>query len=136
MDPQALAQSKGARVAFWVTAGLGAVARPIAWAGYGLAQEEAQSAQGKAVAAGTSMAGFAEVVGGVPLVLAHLIGLGVLLIFGWGDYRRRGVVLAIAAVGVASLIGVRFAQFLWAGCRRRVNPGHFRRSKSERLRAV
>lgn len=80
-----------------------------------LAQEEAQNEQGKAVAAGTSMAGFAEVVGGLPLVLAHLIGLGALLIFGWRGYRRRGVVLAIAAVGVASLIEVLFAQLLWAG---------------------
>lgn len=114
MDPQALPESKGARVAFWVTAGLGAVASPIAWAWYGLAQEEAQSEQGKAVAAGTSMAGSAEVVGGLPRVLAHLIGLGVLLIFGWGGYRRRGMVLAIAVVGVASLIGVLFAQLLWA----------------------
>lgn len=115
MDPRALPQSKGARVAFWVTAGLGVVASAIAWAWYGLAQEEAQSEQGKAVAAGTSMAGFAEVVGGLPLILAHLLGLGMLLIFGWRGYRRRGVTLAIAAVGVASLIGVLFAQLLWAG---------------------
>ena len=61
MDPQALPQSKGARIAFWLIAGFGIVASAIAWAWYGMAQEEAQSEQGKAVAAGTSMAGFAEV---------------------------------------------------------------------------
>lgn len=51
MDPQALPESKGARVAFGVTAGFGVVASAIAWAWYGLAQEEAQSEPGKAVAA-------------------------------------------------------------------------------------
>lgn len=115
MEPQPPSESAGARIAFWVIAGFGVVASAIAWAWYGLAQEEAQSEQGKAVAAGTSMAGFAEVAGGLPLILAHLLGLGMLLIFGWRGYRRRGVTLAIAAVGVASLIGVLFAQLLWAG---------------------
>lgn len=91
MEPQPPSESAGARIAFWVIAGFGVVASAIAWAWYGLAQEEAQSEQGKAVAAGTSMAGFAEVVGGLPLILAHLLGLGMLLIFGWRGYRRRGV---------------------------------------------
>lgn len=69
MEPQPLSESEGARIAFWVIAGFSVVASAITWAWYGLAQEEAQSEQGKAV----------------------------------------------AAVGAASLIGVLFAQLLWAG---------------------
>lgn len=110
-----MTESRGSRVAFWVVASLGVVASAVSWVWYGMAQEEAQSEQGKAVSAGTSMAGFAELVGGIPLVLAHLVGLGLLLIFGWGGYRKRGVVLAIAAVAVASIIGILCAQLLWAG---------------------
>ncbi|GAA4068432.1 hypothetical protein GCM10023065_21660 [Microbacterium laevaniformans] len=75
MDPQPLSESEGARIAFGVIAGFGVVASAIAWAWYGLAQEEAQNEQGKAVAAGTSMAGFAEVVGGLPLVLGIAVSL-------------------------------------------------------------
>lgn len=106
---------RGPRVSFWVVASLGVVASAIAWVWYGMAQEEAQSEQGKAVSAGTSMAGFAELVGGVPLVLAHLVGLGVLLILGWRSYRARGIILAVVAVAIASAIGILCAQLLWAG---------------------
>jgi Sec-independent protein secretion pathway component TatC len=102
-------------VSFWVVASLGVVASAIAWVWYGMAQEEAQSEQSKAVSAGTSMAGFAELVGGVPLVLAHLVGLGVLLILGWRSYRKHGIILAVVAVAIASAIGILCAQLLWAG---------------------
>ena len=64
-----------ARRGFWVFASLGALAAAIAWTWYGGAQFEAQSEEPKAVSAGTTMAGFAEVIGGVPLVIAHLLGL-------------------------------------------------------------
>lgn len=60
------------------------------------------------------MAGFAELVGGVPLVIAHLVGLGVLLILGWRSYRARGIILAVVAVAVVSAIGILCAQLLWA----------------------
>lgn len=115
MDEQPLSESQGSRVAFWVVASLGVLASVVSWSWYGMAQEEAQSEQSKAVSAGTSMAGFAELVGGVPLVIAHLVGLGLLLVFGWGGFRRRGVVLAMCAVAVASVIGMICAQLLWAG---------------------
>ena len=60
------------------------------------------------------MAGFAELVGGVPLLIAHLLGL-VLLLFGWWGYGKRGIAMALAALTVTSLIGVIVAQFLFAG---------------------
>ena len=61
------------------------------------------------------MAGFAEVIGGVPLILAHLIGLILLLVVGWWAYGKRGIALAIVAVIVASGIGIIVAQILWGG---------------------
>lgn len=107
--------SPGARTGFWILAGLGIIASVLAWCWYGFAQLEAQTEQGKALAAGTTMAGFAEVVGGVPLVLAHLLGLGVLLVLGWKGYRARGIAFAIVAVVVASGVGILLAQLVWEG---------------------
>jgi hypothetical protein len=67
-----------------VAASLGVIASAIAWVWYGFAHFEAQTEQPKALSAGTTMAGFAEVIGGViPLVLAHLLGLALLLVLGW-----------------------------------------------------
>jgi hypothetical protein len=94
---------------------LGIFASAVVWFWYGFAQMEAQTEQGKALAAGTTMAGFAEVTGGVPLVLAHLLGLALPLTLGWKGYRTRGIPLAILAVAVASVIGILFAQLLWQG---------------------
>ena len=96
-------------------ASLGIIASVVAWSWYGFAQFEAQTEQGKALAAGTTMAGFAEVVGGVPLIVAHLLGLAVLLALGWKGYRERGIAFAVVAVISASGIGLVFAQLMWAG---------------------
>jgi hypothetical protein len=115
VNEQPLSESRSSRIAFWIVASLGVVASAVAWTWYGATQEEAQSEQSKALSAGTSMAGFAEVLGGVPLVLAHVVGLGLLLVFGWRGYRMRGIVFAIAAVAVASIIGICCAQLVWAG---------------------
>lgn|SRR5690349_24490035 len=104
-----------ARTGFWVVASLGMVAATIAWTWYGGAQFEAQSEQPKALSAGTTMAGFAELFGGAPLVLAHLLGLVLLLLFGWWGYGKRGIAMALVALIVASLIGIVVAQFLFAG---------------------
>ncbi len=106
---------RGARLPFWVVAALGPLAAAVAWTWYGFAQFEAESEQGKALSAGTTMAGFAEVIGGVPLVLAHVIGLALLMPLGWFAYRGRGVAGAVAAVVVASIIGISIAQVLWGG---------------------
>jgi len=86
-----------------------------AWTWYGMAQFEAQSEQGKALSADTTMAGFAEVFGGIPLAFAHIIGLAVLMPLGWFAYRGRGLAAAVAAVVVASIIGIVIAQLLFAG---------------------
>ncbi|WP_241489395.1 hypothetical protein [Leucobacter celer] len=87
----------------------------IAWCWFGLAVYEEYSEQGKALAAGTTMDGFAAVFGGVPLVLAHVIGLVLLLILGWSGWRASGIVLGAVAVSVASLIGLGIAQILFEG---------------------
>lgn len=105
----------GARIAFWVSAVLGFPVMALAWTWYGLAQFEAQTEQSKALSADTTMAGFAEVVGGVPLVLAHLIGLLLLVLFGWAGWRGKGVWFGILAVIIASVLGIAMAQILWAG---------------------
>jgi hypothetical protein len=104
-----------ARRGFWVVASLGAVAAAIAWTWYGGAQFEAQSEQPKALSAGTTMAGFAELFGGVPLVIAHLLGLVLLLLFGWWGYGKRGIAMALVAFVGTSLIGIIVAQILFAG---------------------
>ncbi|MFD1339368.1 hypothetical protein [Microbacterium lemovicicum] len=105
----------GWRVGFWVVAALGIPAAAVAWAWYGLAQFEAQTEQGKAVSAGTTMAGFAEMVGGVPLVLAHLLGLIGLIVLGYKGYGNSGIVFSVTAVLIASGVGIGVAQLLWAG---------------------
>ena len=61
------------------------------------------------------MAGFAELIGGVPLVIAHLLGLVLLLLFGWWGYGKRGIALALVAFVGTSLIGIIVAQILFAG---------------------
>jgi hypothetical protein len=106
---------RAARAGFWVIAALGPLASVLSWIWYAMAQFEAQSEQCKALAADTTMAGFAELWGGVPLVAAHLVGLVVLVPLGWRAYGRRGIAMAIAAVLVASVIGVAVAQFLAEG---------------------
>ncbi|MBW9119065.1 hypothetical protein JNB63_03070 [Microbacterium trichothecenolyticum] len=106
---------QGARRTFWTVAALGPLAAAVAWTRYGFAQYEAQGEQGKALSAGTTMAGFAEVIGGIPLVLAHIIGLAVLMPLGWFAYRGRGLAAAVAAVVVASIIGIVIAEVLFAG---------------------
>lgn len=87
----------------------------VAWSWYGFAQFEAQTEQSKALAANSTMAGFAEFWGGAPLVLAHAVGLIVLLILGRSGWRGKGLVLGLAAVIVASLVGIGAAQLLWEG---------------------
>jgi hypothetical protein len=107
--------SRRARTGFWMMLAASVPMLAVAWCWYGFAQQEAQSEQGKALAAGTSMAGFPELLGGVPLVLIHVIGMVALLALGWRGFRARGLVLAVVGGCVASAIGVGIAQALWAG---------------------
>jgi hypothetical protein len=87
----------------------------VAWSWYGFAQFEAQTEQPKALAASSTMAGFAETVGGVPLVLAHLVGVILLLLLGWLSWRGKGVMFGLVVVVVTSLVGIGAAQLLWEG---------------------
>ena len=108
-------RTQGARTAFWAVASFGVIASAVVWVWYGFAQFEAQTEQPKALSADTTMAGFAETIGGVPLVLAHVLGLAWLSVLGWQGYGKRGVVWAIVAVSAASAIGILVAQVVWAG---------------------
>lgn len=100
---------------FWGWAGAGILVMSLAWSWLGLAVSEEYTEQGKALAAGTTMEGFAALVGGVPLVVAHVVGLAVLLLLGWRECRARGIVVGTAAVIGASLVGLGLAQILFEG---------------------
>ena len=82
-----------------------------AWMLLPLASLEEVTEQGKAVAAGSSMAGTTLVMGVFPLALAHVIGFGLLCsIGGVGRMeRQRGVLRGAAMVLVASGIGLAVA---------------------------
>ena len=101
--------------AFWAWAGAGVLAMIVAWFWFGLSIAEEASEQGKAEAAGTTMAGFAASVGGVLLALAHVIGLVVLSVTGWRAWRGKGLVYAVLAVAAASLVGLIVGQVLYGG---------------------
>ncbi|TCL78288.1 MULTISPECIES: hypothetical protein [unclassified Rathayibacter] len=104
-----------ARIGFWTVACLGVPAALFSWCWFGFAMAEAQSEQGKALAAGTTMAGFGEAVGGVPVAVAHVVGLIVLLVLAHRAYRGSALVFAGTAVIVASVIGLGVAQLLFGG---------------------
>ncbi|MEV8369814.1 hypothetical protein [Microbacterium sp. NPDC064584] len=61
------------------------------------------------------MVGFAELIGGVPLVLVHLIGLVLLLLLARWGYGKRGIAFALFALVAASVIGLLTAQIFWSG---------------------
>ena len=110
-------RSPEGRSAFWSVAVIGTVILCVAWFWYGLAFHEEWSDQGKAVSAGTTMAGFGFWGGGVPLVFAHLLLLTPLLLIGAKSHSRRaaGIAQALAAVAVASAVGIAVNQWLFAG---------------------
>ncbi|KAM9872695.1 hypothetical protein [Leucobacter aridicollis] len=100
---------------FWVYTGIGVLVMSVAWCWYGLAQLEAESEQGKAVTAETTMDGFALAFGGIPLIAAHIIGLAILLPLGWQRWRLPGLAYGLVAVAVASVIGIGAGQLLFGG---------------------
>jgi hypothetical protein len=114
-EPTKAQPSHDAKIQFWVVAVLGIPAAVVAWTWYGFSFSEAQTEQGKALAAGSTMAGFAEVVGGIPLILAHTFGLVALLMLGWKGFRWPGVAVAIVAVLISSAIGIGVGQLLFKG---------------------
>lgn len=109
------AERRSTPAAFWAWAGACALVMATAWFWFGLSVSEEASEQGKAEAAGTTMAGFAATVGGVPLVLAHIVGLVLLSMIGWRTWRGAGLACAVLAVAAASLVGLGVGQLLFSG---------------------
>lgn len=97
----------------WPFAGIGVLVLAVAWAWYGLAIHEEASEQSKVEAAGTTMAGFAALFGGVPLVLANPVGVVLLSVLGWRTWRAAGLAYTVFSVTAASLLGLGAAQFLF-----------------------
>lgn len=89
----------------------------VAWFLLPLASLEEATEQGKALAAGTTMAGTTLVMGVVPLVLAHIIGFVLLCTVGaFGSVDRwLGVLRGAGAVVVASIIGLAVVSILTGG---------------------
>ncbi|WP_131847100.1 MULTISPECIES: hypothetical protein [unclassified Curtobacterium] len=102
---------------FWVLAVLGLPIMAGAWLWLSLASLEEATEQPKAVAAGTTMAGTTLLMGGIPLVLTHVLGLVVLgAVAVSGRYRRwTGMIAALVAVAVASATGITFVLILNGG---------------------
>ncbi len=102
---------------FGVFAIVGLVVMTGAWILVPLASVEELTEQGKAVAAGTTMAGTTFFFGVLPLIFAHIVGLLILCSIGVaGRYDSRGGLgLGVAAVAAASLIGLIVALILSGG---------------------
>jgi hypothetical protein len=110
-------KSPGIARAFWALAALGAPIMFVAWMLLNLASLEEATEQGKAIVAGTTMAGTTLMFGVVPLIVAHLLGLallGVIALGGRGS-RRSGILYAIGGVVAASVIGLAVALILTGG---------------------
>lgn len=102
---------------FWVLSVLGVVVAVVAWVWFGMAFLEEMTEQPKAVAAGTSMAGFGFEFGTVPLLVAHAVGIVALGLTVFPRQPRTGRAwgYALASVAIASLIGMIAAQVLFGG---------------------
>lgn len=116
-EPSGAWHSAGGLAAFWSVAAIGPFVLCVAWVWYGFAFFEEMTEQGKAVAASNTMAGLGLMVGGIPLIVAHLIVLWPLLVLGANYYSRRGVgiLLAVVAVAVASAAGIAVGELVWTG---------------------
>jgi hypothetical protein len=102
---------------FTVFALLGFPIMAAAWLWLNLASLEEATEQPKALAAGTTMAGTTLLLGGIPLIVAHALGV-VILSAGAGTVRgsrRSAVVAAVVAVGIASAVGVTFVLIVNGG---------------------
>lgn len=110
-------RTRAARHAFWNFAWIGILVLSAGWIWYGMAFEEEQSEQGKALSAGMTMAGTGMLLGGIPLILLHVIGLAILVTIAVRNRHPRwtGVLLAVVCVAVASLIGIAAGQLLYSG---------------------
>lgn len=110
-------KSTRSAVLFWVLAVVGLPIMAGAWLWLSLASLEEATEQPKAVAAGTTMAGTTLLMGGIPLLLTHVLGLIVLGAAAVnGRYRRwTGMIATLVAVAVASAAGIAFVLILNGG---------------------
>jgi|SRR6478736_4905561 len=109
--------SPNVSAAFWIVSAVGTVVLAIAWFWYGFAFFEEMTEQCKALAADSSAAGTGLALGAIPLAIAYLMIALPLLLIGvkYRARRRTGVLLALAVVLVASLIGIGVSELLWGG---------------------
>ncbi|MGV8912425.1 MAG: hypothetical protein ACOH14_07395 [Rhodoglobus sp.] len=110
-------RSGAGQLSFWLITSVGTIVLCVAWAWYGLSFFEEMTEQCKSVAAGSSEAGFGLVVGGIPLVIVHVLIFVPMLVIGAKSYSKRadGVVLAVVVVVAASGFGIVVSELLWAG---------------------
>lgn len=110
-------KSAGRTITFWVLAILGLPIMTSAWLWLNLASLEEATEQPKALQAGTSMAGTTLIMGGVPLLFVHVLGVAILATIarpGQGGARRAWLV-ALVAVVVASMVGLATTLSLTGG---------------------
>lgn len=95
-------------VLFWVLIIVGLPLMAGAWFLLPLASREELTEQGKAAAAGTTMAGTTFLFGVLPLLAAHLVGFVVLCSVGANGHhnRRTGLLLGLIAVVATSTVGL------------------------------
>lgn len=109
------AERRIATTTFWTWTGAGVLAMAVAWLWFGISIVEEAFEQGKAEAAGTSMAGFAATVGGTPLTIAHLLGFVLLSRIAWRIWHGAGLAYALLGCVAARLAGLGVAQLLLGG---------------------
>ncbi|MCQ9385778.1 hypothetical protein [Brevibacterium moorei] len=107
--------ARRARTVFFCLAIVGIPVTVVSWTWYGLAQFEEQSEQSKALDAGTTMAGTGELMGGVPLIFVHIVGLLALGLFGRLGWSTKDIRRGVAAVAIVSLIGILAAELFFGG---------------------
>lgn len=115
--PEAGWASEGGRAAFWIVASGAPLVLCVAWFWYGLSYFDEMTDNRPAGMESTSV-DTGVLLGVPPLVLSYLVALFSLLLIGFKYHVQtvRVVVLSLAVVVVASVIGIAVNQLLWAGC--------------------
>ncbi len=105
------------RPAYWIWTAAGVVPLFLAWMWFGLSFMEEMTEHCRALSAQTSMEGWGALLGLPPLLLAHAIGLLILVPVSLGSWtsRARAVLAAVCAVAIASVPGMLLAQWFWSG---------------------
>ncbi|WP_439901601.1 hypothetical protein [Microbacterium azadirachtae] len=102
------AAARRARVWFWWLGALAVLVFAVAWLWVAMAYGEEFSEEGKARAAGTTMAGTGFAIGLVPVLILHAVSIVFATLLareGWGRPLLGRFVVAVFAVGAASLPG-------------------------------